>query len=184
MVEQESRLEKTIQLYAQKYNYFDINERMTICPLSKMLFTVKAFCNCFNYFDKQKHIKKLEEIYNKPIEFVLKNCKTGFSERKKYTINVKKTLTQLEWIFYRDSHRYTPLKQQYSVDALKPKMSKAITFEDIIAIKGLIEMEISRIFTDIVKVNNVELESLTLPDMSSNNANIEELMQGGKKLEQ
>lgn len=176
MAENESRLEKTIQLLGQKYSYFDINERMLITPLSKQLFTVISFCNCFGENSK-RYIDELKELYRDPISFVLKKYKTNFSEKKKVEITIKKTLGQLEWIFYRDSHRFTALKREYSIDARKPKITKRILFEDITAIRGYVEMEISEIFTKIIKENNVDLDPLNLPRIEGG-SDINGLMDG------
>ena len=179
-VENESRLEKTIQLLGQKYSFFDINERMLITPLSKQIFTVISFCNCFSSnkttFAK---INILKELYRDPINFVLKKYKTNFSDKKKYQMNIRKTLGQLEWIFYRDSHRFTALKKEYNIDSAKPRVAKRITFEDITAIRGYVEMEISETFTKIIKENNVDLDPLTLPVMTGGDSNIMSLMGGG-----
>jgi len=178
-VENETRLEKTIQLLGQKYSYFDINERMLITPLSKQLFTVISFCNCFNdNGETVKHIDELKELYRDPITYVLKKYKTNFSDKKKYQISIRKTLGQLEWIFYRDSHRFTALKKEYSIDSAKPKIHKRILFEDITAIRGYVEMEISEIFTKIIKENNVDLDPLNLPKIEGGDS-IFNLMDGG-----
>jgi len=179
-VENDSRLEKTIQLLGQKYSYFDINERMVISPLSKQIFTLISFCNCFsdNKITMSK-IHHLKELYRDPITFVLKNYKTNFSEKKKFQISIRKTLGQLEWIFFRDSHRFTALKKEYSIDSAKPKINKRITFEDITAIRGYVEMEISEVFTSIIKENNVDLNPLDLPRIDGGNSDLVGLMGGG-----
>jgi hypothetical protein len=172
-MDDQNRLEKTIQLIAQKYSYFDVNERQVITPLSKMIFSTLAFANCFVPKAEEPNdimldlIKRLNEMYKDPIVYVLKNCDTNFSEKKKVKISIHKTLGQLEWIFFRDSHRFTSLKKKYDIDTGKPKETKGITFEDLSAIRGFIEKEISRIFTEIVKENNVNLEPLQLPSFSN-----------------
>lgn len=168
MEQNENRLEKTVQLLAQKYSYFDINERMLITPLSKQLFTVISFCNCFSNPQTKEHIDELKELYRDPIEYVVSRYKTNFNDKKKYQINIKKTLGQLEWIFFRDSHRFTALKKEYSIDSQKPKQTKKILFEDITAIRGYVEMEISKIFTLVIKENNVDLNPLELPTLAGN----------------
>lgn len=163
-VENESRLEKTIQLLGQKYSYFDLNERMLTAPLSKQLFTIMSLCQCFPDNEAtQKHLIELDNIYRDPITFVLKNYKTNFSEKKKYTISIRKTLGQLEWIFFRDSHRFTALKKEYSIDSAKPKITKSITFEDVSAIRGYVDRAISEIFIKMIIENNVNLNPLNLP---------------------
>ena len=134
-METETRLEKTIQMLGQKYNYFDINERMMITPLSKMLFTVKAFCHCLDEESTKEHNKELTKIYDNPIRYVLEKHPDCFSDKRKARINIGKTLGQLEWIFFRDSHKFTPLKKEYFIDSSKPKTTKSVTFDDISAIR-------------------------------------------------
>jgi len=174
--EENNRLERTVQMLGQKYSYFDINERMLITPLSKQLFTVIGFCRCF---EANEEIETLKLLYKDPISFVLKNYDTNFSEKKKIEISIKKTLGQLEWIFYRDSHRFTSLKREYSIDARKPKVTKRILFEDITAIRGYVEMEINKTFIKVVKKNNVNLEPFNLPVIEGTN-DLNMLMEGGK----
>jgi len=165
MTDAPDRLENTIQMLAQKFNYFDVNERVVITPLSKMLFTTRSLAKLFD--DTAGEIKKLEQLYKDPITFVLKNYDTGFSEKKKVKISIGKTLGQIEWIFYRDSHKFTSLKKVYTIDALKPQMSKSITFEDITAVRGYVEMEINGRYIKIIKDHAVNVAPLNLPIVNS-----------------
>lgn len=157
----EGRLEKTIQMLATKFNYFDTNDRQFLSPISKLLFTTMAFCKCFDNTDSE--YKELETIYKDPIAYTLKQHPTAFSGKSKYKMTVQKTLGQIEWIFYRDSHRYTKLKQQYFSDSNKPRESKSITFDDISAIRGYVEMDVQRLMIKIIKKNNVDVSQIVFP---------------------
>ena len=179
-VENQSRLEKTIQVLGQKYSFFDMNERMFTSPLSDQLFTIISLVKCFPETDETKnHLLKLDQLYKDPITFVLKKYETNFSEKKKYQISIRKTLGQLEWIFFRDSHRFTALKKEYSIDSSKPKITKSITFEDVSAIRGYVKRAIAEVFIKIIIENNVDLNPLNLPQIDGANNNVTDLMGGG-----
>ena len=179
-MENDTRLEKTIQLLGQKYSYFDLNERMLTVPISDQLFTIISMCQCFpKNKETQKHLKELDDLYRDPIPFVLKKYNTNFSEKKKFQISLRKTVGQLEWIFFRDSHRFTALKKEYSVDSSKPKIMKCITFEDISVIRGYIKRAVAELFIKIIIENNIDLDPLTLPAIDGGNSNLSNLMDGG-----
>ena len=164
-------LDKTRQTYHQTYNYIKLNQKFFESPLAKMLFEVKSFAECFD--DTEDKIKLLEAIYIDPILFLVKKYPKLFNHRQIKRINLNKSLPLLEWIFYRDSHRFTQLKQKYYIDEEKPSGARYITFGDIATIKGHIEKEISQIFNEIVSNNNFALENpfSAFPQMEKLNVN-------------
>jgi len=183
-VENDSRLEQTIQLLAQKYNYFDMNSSILKFPLCDQISTLTSLCRCFPANkETQKHVDILDYIYLDPVIFVLKNFKTNFSDKKKYKMSMGKTLTQLEWITFRDGKFKTALNKEYSIDSAKPKMMKSITYDDIVSILGLVKRGIGNIFIDVIVENNINLNPLNLPIINSNNSNLDDLINGGDSRE-
>ena len=179
-MENDTRLEKTIQLLGQKYSYFDLNERMLTAPISDQLFTIISMCQCFpKNKNTQKYLIELDDLYRDPIPYVLKKYRTNFSDKKKFKICLRKTIGQLEWIFFRDSHRFTALKKEYSIDSAKPKIMKSINFEEIIIIRGYVKRAVAELFIKIIIENNVDLNPLNLPSIDGGNSNLSSLMDGG-----
>lgn len=131
--------------------------------LSNMIHAVRNFCSCFK--DTAYEIKQLQDLYANPILFVLTNFKEHFSDKQASRISIKKTVSQLEWIYFRDTKRNCSLRREYHVDDNKPTRVKHLNLADIIALRGFIKMAVGDIFTDVAIRNSVKLDPMLLPNL-------------------
>ena len=169
MTDEESWIIKTAQTYQQTYNFIKLNQKNYENPLSKMLFEVKAFADCFTNTKKGK--TKLDEIYKDPIKFICETYSELYSPKKKARISIHKSLPEIEWMYYRDAHRFTKLNKKYYMDQGKVRTNKYVTFADLSGLKGHIEKEIAIIFNKVVKDNNIALDPLVFPTVDNKEVN-------------
>lgn len=156
-----SQHEQMIDFYAKLfYTNFQVE---TKDQLSNMLYACRNFCNCFK--DTEKEIAKLQSIYAHPIKFVLENFKEHFSDKQASRMLMKKTVSQLEWIYFRDTRRFTSLRKEYFMDDNKPQRSRHLTLADIIALRGFIKMAVGDVFTEVAIKNSVSLNPMLLPTL-------------------
>jgi hypothetical protein len=142
--------EHTKEFFAKLY----YNRCATFSPsqVSGMLRAVIGFCRCNKGTDHE--IIKLEAIAENPIKHVLDIYGSEFTEKKKKRLDFKKTLSQLDWLYYRDASLRTPLNKEYFFDLDTPHFDKKLRFEDIIEIRERVAESIDKTFTLIAQKND------------------------------
>jgi hypothetical protein len=158
----ENQFNQTLQFYAKLFfSNFQADSRD---QLSNMVSSAISFGE---YFDNcESEISLLNRVYSDPMKVVVLKFGNNFSPKRKRRLMQGKSLSGLEWIFYRDTRFKSPLKKQYYVDEAKP-MSKYMTLGDIIDIRGYLKIIIGSCFTSMVKKNDVPLDPLLLPDIDN-----------------
>ena len=150
----EFKSENTKEFFAKLY----YNRSAVVSPnqVSAMLRAVICFCKCFKNTDDE--VKTLESIFFDPINHVVKNYGDYLSERTKKRLNFKKSLSKLEWIYFRDGQNRTQLNKQYYFDVQHPKFNKILYFEDIVELREWLIIAIDNIFVKVAMREGFSLD--------------------------
>ena len=133
--------------------------------LKNMVFAVIGFCRCFQNTDEQ--IKELKMIYNNPLRYIIEKEPSYFSEEQvKRLIKIKQKLGRIEWVYFRDTHRFTKLKKEYYSDENTPKRQKYFSLAESVDVRDYSKLRISEIFVDVAILNSVPLNPMMLPDLA------------------
>jgi hypothetical protein len=159
-MEETNKHDMAIEFYAKLfYTNFQLEGRD---QLSNMVHAARNFCTCFE--NAAHDAEELATLYASPIPYILKKFGLLYSQKNKARMSrVDYTLSQLEWVYWRDSYFYSSLKKEYFADSSKPQMMQRITLADVVALRGFVKMAVSDIFTRVVVANSVELDPLLLP---------------------
>ena len=139
--------ENTKEFFAKLY----YNRSAVVSPnqVSSMLRAVISFCKCFD--DTDKEVKTLQSLFFDPISFVVENYGDYMNERTKKRLKFKKSLSKIEWLYFRDGQVRTGLNKQYYFDIQRPMQDKILYFEDIVELREWLIIGIDDIFVKIAK---------------------------------
>ena len=137
--------ENTKEFFAKLY----YNRSAVVSPnqVSGMLRAVISFCKCFS--DTDKEVNVLQDLFFDPIKYVVDNYGVYMPERVKKRLIFKKSLSKLEWIYFRDGQARTQLNKQYYFDVMHPKFNKVLYFEDIVELREWLIIAIDDVFVKV-----------------------------------
>ncbi len=115
---------------------------------------VLGFVRCFKETDEEQQI--INDLINDPISVILKKYRTNFSDKDFRRLQFKKTLSELDWLFYRDSRYPTKLNKQYFFDADRPSFSKKFFFYDLANILGMVKFYLNEIYSGVASKNKFD----------------------------
>ena len=133
---------------------------------TNMAMTLKSFCEFFE--GTKAYTKEIDLMYMNPIKYIIEKHPNHFSLKMKKRIDIKKTLANLDWIFYRDTSITSKLNKEYTQDIMKSIASrKMVLLAEIIDILGLIKGDLYKILVDVSVANRVDL-SIDMPILPPN----------------
>lgn len=144
--------DETIQFYTK---LFFINfQTEGRDQLTNMVSGAIAFSECFDDLTTERD--KLKDILEKPIQFIQKKYKKKFSQKVLQRWDERFSLSDLEWISYRDTKFRSALKLEYYSDSTRPNR-KYLTLKDVVTLRGYIKVEVANIFSAMVKLKRVSM---------------------------
>lgn len=134
--------------------YYNRSAIPSIDQVQGMTRAVLGFCKCFKNTEKEQAV--LNRLINEPIAVILEKYKTNFVDKDFIRLKFKKTLPELDWVFYRDSRFPTKLNKQYFFDADRPSFNKKMFFHDLANILGLVKVYVDEIYSEVASKNKFD----------------------------
>lgn len=142
---------------------------------TNMAMTLKSFCESFN--DTENYVKEIMEVYTDPVKYVIEKHPDFYSLKVQKRMKIKKSLANLDWMFFRDTCLASKLSKEYSQDVRKSFGSRQrITLSEVIDILGLLKADLYSILVDVASQTNTTLEM----DLSRLTPNVVEQVGVGK----
>jgi len=124
---------------------------------TNMAMALRSFCEFFEGTGKQ--VKEIDEIYKDPIAYTIKKQREHFTPKVKKRIKIKKTLSNLDWIFFRDTCLNSKLNHTYSQNITKARAKrKSIMLSEIIDILGFIKGDLYKILVEVAVKTNTSMD--------------------------
>lgn len=124
---------------------------------TNMAVALKSFCGFFE--NTEKYVKKVELIYTNPIEYIIKTRPKHFNKKVIKNIKINKTLSNLDWIFFRDTCLTSKLNHTYSKNTTKSRAKrKKIILSQVIDILGFIKGDLYKILVEVAVKTNTSMD--------------------------
>jgi len=159
MPEEEKITDKTVTSIL-KYFFYNFQFRSPQ-QHTNMIMTLRSFCKQFD--GTEDYVEQIDKMHKDPIGYIIKKYPDFFDVRVQKRIDIKKTLSNLDWIFFRDTSVTSRLNQEYSQDTTKSVASrKVITLSEVIDVLGLVKGELYDILIEVVIRHHVTM-AIDLP---------------------
>ncbi len=124
---------------------------------TNMCLIAQNYCDCFE--GTSKIVSKLKAIYSNPVKYTL-NKHSGFfkKEQKKRLNGINKSLANLDWIYWRDSHFPLKLNKPYFTAFKKLREQRKIYLGEVIDILGFLKKEMQELIILVANENDSELK--------------------------
>lgn len=124
---------------------------------TNMAVALKSFCEFFD--DTEKFIKKVDLIFVDPIEYIIKTRPKHFSKKVIKNIKINKTLSNLDWIFFRDTCLTSKLNHYYAKNSTKSRAKrKKILLSHVIDILGFIKSDLYKMLVEVAVMSNTSMD--------------------------